>query len=45
MELANCFENIDIIKHGGGHFIPASVDFKNKYNSFLEKQLRNLGKL
>lgn len=37
--LTDCFENTLIVKHSGGHYLPATAAQKKNYQEFLKVQL------
>lgn len=37
--LSNCFEEPVIVRHGGGHYLPASAPQKHEYQKFFKLRL------
>ena len=38
-DLSNCFEDPIIVRHEGGHYLPATAAQKHEYQKFFKVQL------
>ena len=41
-ELLPYFENVDILRHSGGHFVPATGEHKKTFVTFFDKMQESI---